>query len=235
MNPGRSPLTYKKAAVVVITLHVVGFAVLFGWSSYKSNRAKIERKLKMAEAVANYNPDKAFWNTHDKKLKVVAVSPVRLKPTIKPEAKEQFIDKVSGLIIGARKNFDSLADASMSVVNETKDVVYQIEKRVEAPKVNKPVVVKQPIPKAKKPQQNTVPNNTSTTSYTKHVVTERGKTYTQYEQYEEIRRPVEQIRTVPSSSLPRVVPMRVVPPPPPPPPPQHYGYMPGESVRVYYQ
>jgi hypothetical protein len=127
MNPSRSPLTYKKAAVVVITLHVVGFAVLFGWSSYKSNRAKIERKLKMAEAVANYNPDKAFWNTHDKKLKVVAVSPVRLKPTIKPEAKEQFVDKVSGLIIGTRKNFDSLADATMSVINETKDVVYQIE------------------------------------------------------------------------------------------------------------
>ena len=228
MNPSRSPLTYKKAAVVVITLHVVGFAVLFGWSSYKSNRAKIERKLKMAEAVANYNPDKAFWNTHDKKLKVVAVSPVRLKPTIKPEAKEQFVDKVSGLIIGARKNFDSLADASMSVINETKDVVYQIEKRVEAPKP-----VKQPVPKAKKPQQNTVPNNTSTTSYTKHVVTERGKTYTQYEQYEEIRRPVEQIRTVPSSSLPRVVPMRVVSPPPPP-PPQSYGYMPSNMVREFY-
>lgn len=226
MNPSRSPLTYKKAAVVVITLHVVGFAVLFGWSSYKSNRAKIERKLKMAEAVANYNPDKAFWNTHDKKLKVVAVSPVRLKPTIKPEAKEQFVDKVSGLIIGARKNFDSLADASMSVINETKDVVYQIEKRVEVPKP-----VKQPVPKAKKPQQNTVPNNTSTTSYTKHVVTERGKTYTQYEQYEEIRRPVEQIRTVPSSSLPRVVPMRVVSPPPPP---QHYGYMPSNMVREFY-
>jgi len=228
----KSPITYKKAAVIVVALHVVGFVVLFGWGSYNSNRAKVERKLKMAAAVANYNPDKTFWNTHDKKLKVVAVSPVKVKPVIKPAAKEQFIDKVSNLIIGVRKNFDNLADASTSAVNEAKDVVYQIEKRVEVPKPTKqPVVIKQTVPKARKSQQNTLPNNTSTTSYTKHTVTEKGKTYTQYEQYEEIRRPVEQIRTT-SPSLPRVVPMRVVPPPPPP--SQQFGYMPSNMIREFY-
>ena len=68
-----TPIPFKKATVVVVALHVAGFTLLYGWSAYRSNRAKLERQLKMAAVAANYNPDKTFWNNHDKKLRVVAV------------------------------------------------------------------------------------------------------------------------------------------------------------------
>ena len=140
-------MTFKKATVIVICLHVLGGVLLYGVLKYKSHRAREVREARDREIAASYSNNPADWNNQGKKPRVVAIP--KLKPKVRKEEeclKDYFVNSVVYIINKSKELYKRLLTIPPVIDYQTKDTLDKIEKKINNPVQTKPII--RPKPKS---------------------------------------------------------------------------------------
>ena len=142
------PITFRKAVLLVILLHVGGGMALYGFLQYRSYRDKIARENRDREVIANYNNNPTDWNNQGKKLRVVAVPKLKPKSKIEEKSfKDYFIDITAHIINEGKELYGMALTIPPKIEHQTKDTVDKIEKKIKQKEQLKPAVKPRPTPR----------------------------------------------------------------------------------------
>lgn len=140
-------MSFKRATVIVICLHVLGGVLLYGVLKYKSYRAREVREARDREIAASYSNNPADWNNQGKKPRVVAIP--KLKPKVGKEEeslKDHFVNGVVYAINKCEELYKRLLTIPPAIDYHTQDTLDKIEKKINKPVQTKPII--RPKPKS---------------------------------------------------------------------------------------
>lgn len=205
-------MTFKKATVIVICLHVLGGVLLYGVLKYKSHRAREVREARDREIAASYSNNPADWNNQGKKPRVVAIP--KLKPKVRKEEKslkDYFVNSVVYVINKSEELYKRLLTIPPVIDYQTKDTLDKIEKKINKPVQTKPIIRLKP-----KSIPSPTPQVTIIYKYTQvveqNVVTKKPEIVSQ--ETSSIYIPSHSSSPpLPQLSHPRLRPVRLCPPP----------------------
>jgi len=130
-------ISWKKAGVIVVMLHVGAIGGLMALNKVKSSMHRAEREKEREQLLANPNKD-SMWPELKVKPKVVAypkeVSKKIIDTASNRTLQEYIADKVAYILTlqsGARKYFEELTELGNATMKEVAEAKKQIKKKVE--------------------------------------------------------------------------------------------------------
>lgn len=167
----KKPISFKTAAVIAISLHVLVFVGVIALSSYRADLAKKARELKRQE-LQTFVSDKNNWPTNKEKGKIVAKPIITAKPILSksPYISTKTIQQQAEKFVSNQIN--NIKSFSTSSPKPTKKVVYT--KTIE----DEPLAESSPV--TTRDIYNAMPRTLTRSSGTRNITEERTRVIRSY-------------------------------------------------------